>query len=59
MADVASEQVDILRLRKRTLVTVDSLRRYVGECVVAERLGRPRRGLVKPRSEAIEPGSGA
>jgi hypothetical protein len=57
MADVASEQVDILRLGKRTLVTVDSLRRCVGECVVAERLGRLRRGLVKP--EAIEPGSGA
>jgi len=56
---VASEQVDILRLGKRTLVTVDSLRRYVGERVVAERLGRSRRALVKPRSEAIEPGSGA
>jgi excisionase family DNA binding protein len=41
---VASGEVDILRLGRRTLVTVESLRRYVGERVVAERLGRPGRG---------------
>ena len=56
---VASEEVDTLRLGRRTLVTVASLRRYVGDRVVAERLGTPTRGLVKPRTEAIEPGSGA